>query len=340
MHPRQSEDQKTLDYSIIPIPQKIHFIWVGAPIKEYYLVNILKIARLAYKSQFEVNIWVNDEKNITKLLQKFASGIIENPTPKKIAGIHIRNINELYPRMEKDPFLQNKSVEIITSINKEMIGFSNFAAASDILRHIILWLEGGYYLDTDNQLTFNKSDRLEKESTILGLKTPQYRDDDNGEFVGGSHFIASISQHPAIQHALEYILQSLHDLNNKTLGAWTCKRLELKKNIGLTKNDSRRWPYSSRGNYRENVMGKAYLTIASIGPGALSYGIKRFWDEQTKLEKDEEKLWKMQMSLRKEEISNISSHTTFHKTWLKVPKKVRYFDDTELNTRPLFARTK
>ena len=79
---KAEDEKKVVDYSKTPIPKKMHYIWVGGPIKEEYLDNILKMARVAEESGFELNVWVDDEKNITKPLQKRMQYSLDNPVTK------------------------------------------------------------------------------------------------------------------------------------------------------------------------------------------------------------------------------------------------------------------
>src|SRR5215218_1466594 len=89
------------DYSKIPIPKKIHYIWLGKEIPYPYLQAILEVVKVAQESHFEVMLWTNDEKIIHKTLEK-NSELDAGMRKKKVAGIHIRNIEELFIRMKDD----------------------------------------------------------------------------------------------------------------------------------------------------------------------------------------------------------------------------------------------
>ncbi len=139
--------------NIEPIPRKIHFIWLGGPIPEHYLRSIAGLAKLAKKDGYEINLWVDNEKNYAKTADQCNISI---------PNLNIRNIrSELYEKQNNDPFYQNDSsdfaLQLITakrfqiSVERELIGFHNFAAASDLLRLEILRQEGGWYFDTDTE---------------------------------------------------------------------------------------------------------------------------------------------------------------------------------------------
>ena len=91
------------------IPSKIHFIWLGGPIRPEYLKSILELASIVKRSPgFELCLWVDDEKNIHSTLLKLGSSIdVEIMTEYlfsgdrlyKQLGISLRNINELKTRM-------------------------------------------------------------------------------------------------------------------------------------------------------------------------------------------------------------------------------------------------
>lgn len=155
----------------IPIPKKIHFIWLGGAIPFKYLQSIIGLVRVAKNSGFEVNLWVDDEKNYRKTAEEFKKGLgagleATNETLDKMLGIKVRNIDELKNRMEgenADPLYKGTDVNFPLPpgenlpksfwqyVNLERIGSKNLSAASDLLRFEILRQEGGYYVDTDTE---------------------------------------------------------------------------------------------------------------------------------------------------------------------------------------------
>lgn len=137
------------------MPKKIHFIWVGGPIKKEYMENIENLALLARQSGFEINVWVDKESN-------YKRKDIANP------NLRIRNIAELKPRMATDAYYTEspgKAKLFAECLAREFIGKKNLAAASDLLRCEILRQEGGYYIDTDTQFYLGKKDRLTPDFT-------------------------------------------------------------------------------------------------------------------------------------------------------------------------------
>lgn len=152
-----------------PIPKKIHFIWLGGKLPFKYLQSIIGLARVAKESGFELNLWVDDEKNYRKSVEDFKKGIRTGFEPSdemldKMLGIKIRNIDELKNRMEgenADPFYKGtdpdfpllegeaRARSFWEYVNRESVGSKNLAAASDLLREEIVRQEGGCYFDTD-----------------------------------------------------------------------------------------------------------------------------------------------------------------------------------------------
>ncbi|MBX3259288.1 MAG: hypothetical protein KIS78_06115 [Labilithrix sp.] len=111
------------------IPKSLHFIWMGKNLPRKYLRNIAFWA--ARNPDYVVNLWTNRAMRI-------AGTLAMNDDIPSFAH-RIRTLDELVvPRV----------LEGI--VVREMNGpFNNFAAASDVLRLVILFAEGGVYLDTD-----------------------------------------------------------------------------------------------------------------------------------------------------------------------------------------------
>lgn len=144
-------------------PAIIHYIWLGGPIPPKYLVTIHGVATVAKKSGFIVNLWVENEKNY--LLTSEREGI-------HVPGLKIRNINELYEKMATDPFYEEteKLNRFIAYVNREMVGFKNYGAASDWLRLEILRQWGGIYVDTDILFSLNIDSLMSPDALPLGFK--------------------------------------------------------------------------------------------------------------------------------------------------------------------------
>lgn len=169
------------------IPNKIHFIWLGGPIPEGYWRNIKKIALIGQngktrEEKFTIHVWVENPENIKKIKTKqiirekegvrivSPSTIIPNEelyvNKKNVNGdivtvplVQIRDINDvketimkLFP-MGRGEFSDNinPGKYIWSLIATEMVGLKNYASAADYLRLMILYKEGGMYLDTDTE---------------------------------------------------------------------------------------------------------------------------------------------------------------------------------------------
>lgn len=294
------------DVQNIPIPKQIHYVWVGGPIKEKYLKDILYTAQLARNSGFIVNIWVNDAKNIHKTLERIYPDLIEMPASNKIAGIHIRHINELFPRMKEEKFFQedNRGRDIQSYINREMIGFKNLASASDFLRYLILYFEGGYYIDTDVQIEFQEegSPTFAEEKLLVGFKANMVNTHADGSaysnWVGNNDMIAALPKHPIIKETLLLSLSNYKDLD---------------KSASMS---NKRWPYSKD---------KRSLTIeVAAGPGSLAAALRNFWSNHIKEEKDHCKqhgVFSTLDSMEMKELAGVSLEEVCDLTWCSTPDK-------------------
>ncbi len=145
-----------MKFNTQPIPQKIHFIWVGGSIPPQYLRTIQKVTEVAKRDGYEVNLWVDDPKNYHKTAAK---------EDINVPDLKIREIkNELFQPMKNDPFYKGtdpnfpqpkdtapgeRAKLFQKCVERELIGFKNLAAAADFLRYEILRKEGGWYFDTD-----------------------------------------------------------------------------------------------------------------------------------------------------------------------------------------------
>ncbi|WP_028387829.1 TcdA/TcdB catalytic glycosyltransferase domain-containing protein [Legionella fairfieldensis] len=139
-----------------PIPKTLHVVWVGGPIYPEYLKSLQRVVEAAKRGGYQVNLWLDDEKNYFKTAVK---------EQLHIPNLRLRDIkNELLAPLSKDPFYQgqdsgfplkpeekpgDRAKLFQHNIERELIGFKNFAAASDLIRYEILRKEGGWYFDTD-----------------------------------------------------------------------------------------------------------------------------------------------------------------------------------------------
>ena len=115
------------------VPQIIHFIWLGSPIPDKYLANIGAISAL--NPEYQVTIWLDDQS-------RAGAGAIREPRCK------VRHVDQI---LQHAVASEDARSIYRTAVSKS--GFRpNFAAASDILRLLILLSEGGIYLDTDTSV--------------------------------------------------------------------------------------------------------------------------------------------------------------------------------------------
>src|SRR5690606_22634997 len=97
-------------------------------------------------------------------------------------------------------------------INEEMVGLKNYSAASDLLRLLIIYKEGGIYFDTDTVLRKPSFSKLETFKGALGDMMLLYGFKfnvmvDNREFViaNGAPMLCT-SGHPILEAAMIYTL--------------------------------------------------------------------------------------------------------------------------------------
>jgi hypothetical protein len=169
------------------IPKSIHFVWLGGPMPEKYLENILSLAASAKQSGFQLNLWMDDssQKKIRKTMLKM--GLEQDLSS---LGIEVRNINELKEPMKSDPFYlsnnnnqqsKKKYNDFWQYVDRERIGLKNYGSASDLLRYEILRQEGGYYFDTDTLFPALRFDP----------KTQKPKEPQDSDFVGRPNFVAN-----------------------------------------------------------------------------------------------------------------------------------------------------
>ena len=237
-------------------------------------------------------------------------------------------------------------------IDRERIGFKNLAAASDFLRYIILFFEGGYYIDTDIGVSSagdNKGKFFREEKLLGGFKaniefpectifSKNYSEDElrNLELEGdvSNDFIAATPEHLIIKNTLIIALKGYRELYATPIQDSKC--LELSKN--LTQMDAKRWPYSEAGN-KSHSIGRLGLTIEGAGPSCLTRGINQFLKVYSNAETDSKEykqmLMTMSMSTREYhhplKIGDVDLDKECDLTWLKIPKNRRAFSTDSLS---------
>lgn len=400
------------------IPKKIHYIWVGGSIPEKYLNNLLAVCEVAARSGFEVNLWVDKEKNYYNTLNKMQKNIdplnlmVTNDDRNNSLRLKVRNISELKARMygdEADEFYKPKepneeknikeqntldqnnltmeedlseadessdSYESYASddsyefeessesedsdsedvdeendpnyfwqcVTQEMIGFSNFAAAADLLRCEIIRQEGGIYIDVDNifpDIHFSSADSkyLEKcnkrEKLMFMEEEPAYGI--KGNFVPygsirregskikfetwkvGNDTIAAIPGHPLIEDTLAIIFKRYKELDRSS------KIVQQK--FETTRADRKRFPFFS-GNPIINP--RLLITMHSSGPGALRLALENFIEkENICTEKDFNSLMLTTINSSPPKIAGVEIIYQSHQTWLgaKKEKSLKGFTD-------------
>jgi hypothetical protein len=112
------------------IPKALHFIWMGKDLPKKYIRNIAFWA--ARNRDYSVNIWTDKPMTITRAMTTHD------------------DIRQFPHRVRLFSELAGVSKAHRSIIAREMNGpYNNLAAASDVLRLLILYTEGGVYLDTD-----------------------------------------------------------------------------------------------------------------------------------------------------------------------------------------------
>ncbi|HEV8052220.1 MAG TPA: TcdA/TcdB catalytic glycosyltransferase domain-containing protein [Parachlamydiaceae bacterium] len=126
----------------------IHFIWMGSNIPPQYLSHIKECAAKALSDKdrgytFTVNLWVDSVNN-------YWNTAIKEDNIIHAKRFKIRHLSELNKSIKENYSGSTKIAQkIVSYTRRELSGFNNFAAASDILRYLILQERDGFYFDTD-----------------------------------------------------------------------------------------------------------------------------------------------------------------------------------------------
>lgn len=349
-------------------PKKIHFIWTGGNnIPVDYMNSILKVAKVAKKSGYEFNLWVDEEKNFHKSFANYRketgqTGKIEQDlfgfeNINKVLDIKLRHPDELLPRIETDEFYQsdNRRREFKYNVAREMIGLNNFAAAADFLRYEILRQEGGCYFDTDTKFVINENSKFIPDDLPLGIKTNINFDTYSYNiFDVGNDIIEVIPDHLAIEYAILHALNEYKRMDSqnelKEMGICTKKAyLQLTHHFihnDTTMMDTKRYPWARCTRYIRSSRWR--YTIGASGPDALAYGIDQLLkskDEFSQRDKltgqAKDKLFSIALKTRgengipRDKVANIELISASAQSWLKKDKpeiKGMSFDDNMPNT--------
>jgi hypothetical protein len=142
-----------------PAPKELHFIWIGKDIPELYVANIMGWA--ARNKDYKINIWSDKSATISNTISKM-DGASSLP-------FQFRDIDEVKKENLKT------HPKLISYLERESSGkFPNYAAASDILRLLILNKEGGIYVDTDETPTEYYSGEYSNQKEDMA--NPEFRE--------------------------------------------------------------------------------------------------------------------------------------------------------------------
>lgn len=343
------------------LPRKFHYIWVGGDIPKEYLIAMQRLSLVAEENKFEVNLWVDNEKNFINTIRAITKDSILMPKSKKMLGIHVRNINELPDRLQKETglFKSNRYLrKYIEFINREMIGNKNLAAASDLLRYAILYLEGGYYADTDTLFLLDKTSKLlarksipeMKDAPLYGFRSritfENFLKNGYSSFTtginGSNDLIAAMAKHPVLRNAVNFSIENCIELDDKNQFNETKKStLDFSLDESATLMDAKRYPVSYAGNNNKyDVYGRMKLTLESTGPALLVKSITKHF--ATIIQIDENKAYAHNLISENKERSyyrfaGIPAHIQSHLSWIKTRKKPRSFDTNSIYDYPPLA---
>lgn len=307
-----------------PLPKSIHYIWVGGPIKEAYWQGILKTATDLATHDFVVNVWTDTPKNIQRIRQKDGAITYQDPAvydhffephgaktfsiPHKTPYLRMRHVDSL--RHERLPFFTEKEQRLLWSyMDRERVGLHNFAAYSDYLRYIILYLEGGTYMDTD--ITFKGFDESQWHPI---LKTPDWLEGFAMEVRHNNCIIQCQPHHVAMERVLGYCLsQSIG--GDYQMDQWSPSQNSLKDySVPLTRKIGGQGFWHTCGNDLERLhMGagpspRRTGVILKTGPSALCGALQSLDPEGKQLKA---------IHLNEWVYNGLRLHSRCDNTWLK-----------------------
>jgi len=120
----------------LPIPRRIHYIWLGSnPLPDELVANLIKNAKNSpdFMSILHVDV---DSQATLKAIRASLKG--------KASSLSVSNLKEGKFFQE---FLESENAEIFHKARKG--AGKNYAAAADIIRYPLMDYEGGMYMDTD-----------------------------------------------------------------------------------------------------------------------------------------------------------------------------------------------
>lgn len=237
----------------MPFPKKIHFIFVGNLLPKKYAEYIAQWAK--HNPDVEINVWVHKEsltENAKSTLSNeplpdYTHRIIAESSEQELNHIRIRDVKEIHynPIYHYQEHLQEAYDLYLKEVGLESrhpfdMGVPNYGAASDLLRGVILWQEGGLYSDTDNtceaSIDFNDFD----DDPYFYYHVSKGEIPSNG-------WMACIPSHPYMSTVIKTMNKGLNEV-------FTDPKLLC--------------PYLGDSSGKESA--RAEITIARTGPGVLS----------------------------------------------------------------------
>ncbi|AOM41834.1 TcdA/TcdB catalytic glycosyltransferase domain-containing protein [Xenorhabdus hominickii] len=251
------------------IPNKIHYFWVGNNVPKKLMMNI--IVMKMENPGFEINLWVINKSLITKAFNEMIEKISFSGKEVNVGDLFGCEFDKLRRNVAKDydnsigkislnsffireiaevsDVLRSSSERFLTlesmfyrNINGH---FQNYALASDIARLVILYAEGGIYLDADVQLEKTDLTVIYREAKFryidapLGISFGNVRGDEwKDNNFGGNAIIAA----PAKS---KEILTILRIANNK----FDLTKIPIYKSADETRSSS-----SRRTNHSTNLL--------------------------------------------------------------------------------------
>lgn len=123
------------------IPKNVHWIWLGSTVKQADLQAMLDFYQR--NSGYKLHLWTDSKLHVNSAINGLP---LTSHVSAELLPINIKLIKEF--RYSTDPLL----IQSFEALRREIFGFRlNYAAASDILRLMILYQYGGVYLDVDTR---------------------------------------------------------------------------------------------------------------------------------------------------------------------------------------------
>ncbi|OKP01754.1 glycosyltransferase [Xenorhabdus eapokensis] len=160
------------------IPKKIHYFWAGNQIPKRFLRNIIDVK--VENPTFEVHLWGPKNGLFFNSINSLEVDMDIKQLLKTGYRFHdYRDIEKAFFSLKN--YMDKEKIWCLYSVyHRQLNGFyHNYASASDIARLVILFAQGGIYLDVDVQLansvpkfssdnTSHKIDQLLERKAIFG----------------------------------------------------------------------------------------------------------------------------------------------------------------------------